>query len=60
MEHGSSRGLGIKTKNCLYEGVIVPKALHGAETWGMRSAERRNVNVLEIVFEQFGWSVTNG
>ena len=42
----SNRGLGIKAKKCLYEGVIVPTALHGAEAWGMRSAERRKVNVL--------------
>ena len=27
----SNRGLGIKTKKCLYEGVIVPTALYGAE-----------------------------
>ena len=32
----------IKAKKCLYEGVIVPTALYGAEAWGMRSAERRN------------------
>ena len=44
----SNRGLGIKAKKCLYEGVIVPTALYGAEAWGMRSAERRTVNVLEI------------
>ena len=44
----SSRGLGIKAKKCLYEGVIVPTALHGAEAWGMRSAEKRKVNVLEM------------
>ena len=48
----SNRGLGIKAKKCLYEGVIVPTALYGAEAWGMRSAERRKVNVLE----KFGWS----
>ena len=36
----SDRGLGIKTKKCLYEGVVVPTALYGAEAWGMRSAER--------------------
>ena len=30
------------------EGVIVPRALYGAEAWGMSSAERRKVNVLEI------------
>ena len=43
-----TRGLGIKDKKCLYEGVIVPTALYGAEAWAMRSAERRNVNVLEL------------
>ena len=31
---------------CLYEGVIVPLALYGAEAWGMRSAQRRKLNVL--------------
>ena len=45
----SNRALGIKAKKCLYEGVIiVPTALYGAEAWGMRSAERRKVNVLEM------------
>ena len=44
----SNRGLGIKAKKCLYEGVIVPTAVYGAEAWGMRSAERRKVNVLEM------------
>ena len=43
-----NRGLGIKAKKCLYEGVIVPTALYGAEAWGMRSAERRTLNVLEM------------
>ena len=53
IEHGavksvlSNRGQGIKAKKCLYERVIVPRALHGAEAWGMRNAERRKVNVLE-------------
>ena len=44
----SNSGLGIKAKKCLYEGVIVQTALHGAEAWGMTSAERRKVNVLEM------------
>ena len=39
----SNRGLGIKAKKCLYEGVIVPTTLYGAEAWSMRSAERRRV-----------------
>ena len=43
-----SRGLGIKARKCLYEGVIVPTAFYGAETWGMRSAERSKMNVLEM------------
>ena len=44
----SNRRFWIKAKKCLYEGVIVPTALYGAEVWGMRSAERRKVNVLEM------------
>ena len=35
-------------RKCLYEGVIVPTAWYGAESWGIRSAERRKVNVLEM------------
>ena len=44
----SNRGLGIKAKMCLYEGVIVSTSLYGAEAWGMRSAKRKKVNVLEM------------
>ena len=44
----SNRRLWIKAKRCLYEGVIVPTALYGPEEWGMRSAERRKVNVFEM------------
>ena len=44
----SNRGFGIKAKKCIYEGVIVPTELYGAEALGMRSAERRKVNVLEM------------
>ena len=43
-----NRGLGIKAKKCRYEGVIIPTSLYGAEVWGMRSAERRKVNILEM------------
>ena len=31
----SNRELWIKGKKCLNEGVIVPTALYGAETWGV-------------------------
>ena len=40
--------MGIKPKKCLYDGAIAPTALCGAEAWGMRSAERRKINVLEM------------
>ena len=44
----NDRGCLINMKKCRYEGAIVPTALYGTEAWGMRSAERRKVNVLEI------------
>ena len=44
----SNRGLEIKAKNCLYERVIVPTASYEEEPWGMRSAERTKVNVLQM------------
>ena len=43
----SNRGLGIKPKECLFEGEIVPTALYRAVAWGMRRSERK-VNVLEM------------
>ena len=46
----SNRELWINAKKCLYEKVIVPAALYGAEAWGMRSAERRKVVVLEMKY----------
>ena len=55
-----NRVLVINAKKCPFEGVIVPKAFYRAEAWGMRSAERRKVNVLDKLFEKFGGSVTNG
>ena len=44
----SNRGLGIKAMECLCEGVIIPTALYRAEAYGMRSAERRKLNVPEM------------
>ena len=44
----SNSGLGIKVKKCLYDEVIQPTALYRTEAWGMRSDERRKVNVLEM------------
>ena len=43
-----NRGLGMSAKRRLYEGAIVPTTVYGAETWGMRLAERKRLNVLEM------------
>ena len=47
-----NKGLGIKAKNCLYEGVILLMSLCGAEAWDMRSAERFLPDFL-MVYEGF-------
>ena len=44
----SNRGLGIKAKKCLHEWSNCTTALNEAKAWGMRSAERRKVNVLKM------------
>ena len=49
-EKCTDQRLGIKAKKCLSEGVIISTTLYGAEACGMRSAERRKVNVLEMKF----------
>ncbi len=41
------RSLGITAKRSLYEGVVVPTALYGAETWNMGAEERRRLNIME-------------
>ena len=57
----SNRGLGIKAKNCLYERVIVPTALYGAEAWGYEKClENESECSRDEGFKKFGWSVTNG
>ena len=44
----NNRGLAINAKKCLYEEVLAPPTLYGAMAKGMRRAERRKVNVLEM------------
>ena len=38
----------IKKHKSLARARIVPTALYGAEAWGIRTAEKRKVNVLEM------------
>ncbi len=40
------RSLGISATRILYEGVVVPVSLYGAETWNMGEAERRELIVM--------------
>ena len=44
----SNRGQRIKAKKCLYEIVIVSRALYGAGACFMKSAEKRKMNVLKM------------
>ena len=38
----------MNVKRRLYEGVVVPTGLYGAETWNLGAKERRRLNVTEI------------
>ena len=43
-----NRGMSLAAKRGLYEGVIVPTVLYGAEAWSTRVAERKKLNVFEM------------
>ena len=43
-----NEGMGMEAKKALYEGVVIPTVLYGSETWGLREAERRKLDVLEM------------
>ena len=38
----------MEVKRGLYESIIVPTALYGAETWGMKAADKKRLNVMEM------------
>ena len=40
--------VGVRVKRALYESIVVPKVLYGAESWGLRSEEREKLNVMEM------------
>ncbi len=42
-----NRALGMKAERRLYEGVVIPTALYGAETWNVRESERNRLDVFE-------------
>ena len=43
-----NRWLGMSAKRRLYEGAIVPTTVYVAETWDLRVAEKKRLNVLEM------------
>ncbi len=43
-----NRALGMNAKRRLYEGVVAPTALYGAETWNVRESERNRLDVFEM------------
>ena len=40
--------MGMEAEKVLYEEVVVPTVSYGSETWGLREAERRKLDVLEM------------
>ena len=44
----SNRTLGMAAKRRLYEGVVVPTAVYGAETWNMKEPDRKRLDVFEM------------
>ena len=40
------RSLGIK--KMMYESIVVPTVLYGADTWGLNASEKMRLNVMEM------------
>ncbi len=43
-----NRALGMNAKRRLYEGIVAPTALYGAETWNVGESERNRLDVFEM------------
>ena len=42
-----NREVDMRTKRGLYESIIVPTALYGAETWGLKVEDKKRLDVFE-------------
>ena len=42
------KSLSMKGKRAMYQGIVVPTALYGAETWGASVRDRRRLDVMEM------------
>ena len=43
-----NREVGMGTKRGLYESIIVPTALYGAETWGLKADDKKPLDIMEM------------
>ena len=43
-----NREVDMRTKRGLYESIIVPTALYGAETWGLKVEDKKRLDVMEM------------
>ena len=51
-----NEGLAVEAKMMLYEGIVVPMAIHEAEMWSLREAERKKLDIfLDVVSEGYVW-----
>ena len=42
------RYLGVNLKRMMYESIVVPSVLYGADTLGLKEREQKRLNVMEI------------
>ena len=42
------RSVGVNVKKMMYERIVVPTVLYGAETWGLNVREKRRLDVMEM------------
>ncbi len=55
------RSLRMNAKESFFEGIVVPSALYGTETWYMGTIERGKVECSgDEVLEKYVWSNTTG
>ncbi len=48
-----NKALGTNAKRKLYEWVVVPVTLYGAETWNVRVSESNRLDVFEMRSEEY-------
>ena len=42
------RSLGINLKKIIYESLVMPTVLYGAEMWGLNASNKKRLNVMEM------------